>query len=49
MATADLFPRVSLRGFIGFLSGGWGNLVNGDNRAWQVTPSKWQFALQPGF
>ena len=39
MATADLFPRVSLRGFIGFLSGGWGNLVNGDNRAWQVTPS----------
>jgi multidrug efflux system outer membrane protein len=39
VATADLFPRVSLRGFIGFLSGGWGNLVNGDNRAWQVTPS----------
>ncbi|WFC41403.1 efflux transporter outer membrane subunit [Pseudoxanthomonas sp. SE1] len=39
VATADLFPRVSLRGFIGFLSGGWGNLVNSDNRAWQVTPS----------
>ena len=39
VATADLFPRVSLRGFIGFLSGGWGNLVSGDNRAWQVTPS----------
>lgn len=39
VATADLFPRVSLRGFIGFLSGGWGSLVNGDNRAWQVTPS----------
>lgn len=39
VATADLFPRVSLRGFIGFLSGGWGNLVNGDNRAWQVAPS----------
>ena len=39
VATADLFPRVSLRGFIGFLSGGWGNLVDGDNRAWQVTPS----------
>ncbi|PPJ43182.1 MULTISPECIES: efflux transporter outer membrane subunit [unclassified Pseudoxanthomonas] len=39
VATADLFPRVSLRGFVGFLSGGWGNLFNGDNRAWQVTPS----------
>lgn len=39
VATADLFPRVSLRGFVGFLSGGWGNLFNGDNRAWQATPS----------
>ena len=39
VATADLFPRVSLRSFVGFLSGGWGNLFNGDNRAWQVTPS----------
>ncbi|CAD5106125.1 efflux transporter outer membrane subunit [Zestomonas carbonaria] len=39
VATADLFPRVSVRGFIGFLSGGWGDLFNGGNRAWQVTPS----------
>jgi len=39
VATADLFPRVSLRGFVGFLSGGWGDLFNGDNRAWQATPS----------
>lgn len=39
VATADLFPRVSLRGFIGFLSGGWGNLIDSDNRAWSVTPS----------
>ncbi|HEY1036297.1 MAG TPA: TolC family protein, partial [Pseudoxanthomonas sp.] len=39
VATADLFPRVSLRGFVGFLSGGWGNLFNGDNRGWQATPS----------
>ncbi|KRA40089.1 efflux transporter outer membrane subunit [Pseudoxanthomonas sp. Root630] len=39
VATADLFPRVSLRGFVGFLSGGWGNLFDGDNRAWQATPS----------
>ena len=30
---------MSLRGFVGFLSGGWGNLFNGDNRAWQVTLS----------
>lgn len=39
VATADLFPRVSLRGFIGFLSGGWGNLTDSGNRAWQVAPS----------
>lgn len=48
VATADLFPRVSLRGFIGFLSGGWGNLVNGDNRAWSVTPSISWAALDMG-
>ncbi|KRG69992.1 efflux transporter outer membrane subunit [Pseudoxanthomonas dokdonensis] len=39
VATADLFPRVSLQGFIGFVSGDFSGLVNGDNKAWSVTPS----------
>lgn len=39
VATADLFPRVSLRGFIGFLSGDFRGLVDGDNKAWSLTPS----------
>jgi len=39
VATADLFPRVSLRGFIGFIAGGWGSLGDSGTDAWSVTPS----------
>ncbi len=39
VATADLFPRVSIRGFVGFLAGDFSGLINGDNKAWSVTPS----------
>ncbi|WP_313344109.1 efflux transporter outer membrane subunit [Stenotrophomonas sp.] len=39
VATADLFPRISLSGFVGFLSGDASGLVNGSNKAWSVTPS----------
>lgn len=42
LATADLFPRVSITGFVGFLSGDVGQLFNTggeDARAWSVSPS----------
>jgi multidrug efflux system outer membrane protein len=43
VATADLFPRVNVTGFVGFLSGDVGRLFNAsagsDARAWSVTPS----------
>ena len=43
VATADLFPRVNLTGFVGFLSGDVGRLFNttpsADARAWAITPS----------
>src|SRR5580658_2629620 len=43
VATADLFPRVNVTGFVGFLSGDVGRLFNatsgGDARAWSVAPS----------
>src|SRR5690606_15485236 len=39
VATADLFPRISIRGFAGFLSGEFSSLVAGRNEAWQVSPS----------
>ncbi len=43
VATADLFPRVSVTGFVGFLSGDVGRLfgtaAGSDSRAWSVTPS----------
>ena len=43
MATADLFPRVNVTGFIGFLSGDVGRLFGttpgSDARAWSVTPT----------
>ena len=39
VATADLFPRVSIRGFAGFLSGEFSSLVAGRNEAWEVSPS----------
>jgi outer membrane protein, multidrug efflux system len=43
VATADLFPRVNVTGFVGFLSGDVGRLfgtTSGSNaRAWSVTPT----------
>ena len=43
IATADLFPRVNITGFVGFLSGDIGRLFNttppNDARAWSVTPT----------
>jgi multidrug efflux system outer membrane protein len=43
VATADLFPRVNLTGFVGFLSGDVGRLFNttpsADARAWSIAPS----------
>jgi multidrug efflux system outer membrane protein len=43
VATADLFPRVNVTGFIGFLSGDVGRLFGttsgNDARAWSVTPT----------
>lgn len=43
VATADLFPRVSVTGFVGFLSGDvsrlFGMTPGLDTRAWSVTPS----------
>lgn len=39
VATADLFPRVSVTGFVGFLSGDLGGLFKGGSRAWSVSPS----------
>lgn len=48
VATADLFPRISLRGFAGFLAGDFSGLVNGDHKAWSVTPSITWSALDLG-
>lgn len=43
VATADLFPRVTVNGFVGFLSGNLGHLFStgggDDARAWSVTPT----------
>jgi outer membrane protein, multidrug efflux system len=43
VATADLFPRVNVTGFVGFLSGDVGRLFGttppNDARAWSVTPT----------
>jgi multidrug efflux system outer membrane protein len=43
VATADLFPRVTVSGFVGFLSGDVGQLFStsggNDARAWSVTPT----------
>src|SRR5579863_4449011 len=43
VATADLFPRVNVTGFVGFLSGDVGRLFSttatSDSRAWSVTPT----------
>ncbi|MDB5474880.1 MAG: efflux system, outer rane lipoprotein NodT family [Phenylobacterium sp.] len=39
VATADLFPRVSVTGFVGFLSGDLSSLFKGGSRAWAVSPT----------
>ncbi|MBS7456436.1 efflux transporter outer membrane subunit [Coralloluteibacterium stylophorae] len=39
VATADLFPRVSLTGFLGFLSGSAGDLFESDSETWSIEPS----------
>ena len=39
VATADLFPRISLNGFVGFLSLDGTGLLNSGNKAWSVTPT----------
>ncbi|USQ95587.1 efflux transporter outer membrane subunit [Caulobacter sp. RL271] len=39
VATADLFPRVSVTGFVGFLSGTSAGFGNAASQAWSVAPS----------
>jgi outer membrane protein, multidrug efflux system len=43
IATADLFPRVTVTGFVGFLSGDFGHLFSSstgtDARAWSIAPA----------
>jgi multidrug efflux system outer membrane protein len=39
VATADLFPRVSFSGFVGFLSGDTSQLGKAASRAWLVNPA----------
>jgi outer membrane protein, multidrug efflux system len=52
VATADLFPRVNVTGFVGFLSGDVGRLFSttSDNnaRAWSITPTVSWAALDIG-
>lgn len=52
VATADLFPRVSVGGFVGFLSGDVGRLFSSsagnDARAWSVAPTVSWAALDLG-
>ncbi len=48
VATADLFPRISIRGFAGFLSGDASALVAGRNQAWSVAPAISWAALDMG-
>ncbi|HEX4710148.1 efflux transporter outer membrane subunit [Phenylobacterium sp.] len=38
MATADLFPRVTVTGFVGFLTGDVSALFKSGSRAWSVSP-----------
>jgi multidrug efflux system outer membrane protein len=39
IATADLFPRVSFTGFVGFLSGDTSQFGNAASRAWLINPA----------
>jgi multidrug efflux system outer membrane protein len=52
VATSDLFPRVTVNGFVGFLSGDFGHVFSTssgtDARAWSVTPNLSWAALDLG-
>ena len=49
VATADLYPRISLTGFFGGVSTTFPDLTTNDARAWGVGPSiKWSFPNQAG-
>lgn len=48
VATADLFPRVSITGFVGFLSGDLSSLGGGASRIWNVAPAVTWPALDLG-
>jgi NodT family efflux transporter outer membrane factor (OMF) lipoprotein len=48
VATADLFPRVGLTGFIGFLTGNSVQLGSAGSRAWAVSPTVSWTALDFG-
>jgi multidrug efflux system outer membrane protein len=52
VATSNLFPRVNVNGFVGFLSGDFSHLFSSSNgvdaRAWSVTPSVSWSALDLG-
>jgi multidrug efflux system outer membrane protein len=48
VATADLFPRVSVTGFIGFLSGDFSSLAQAGGRAWSIAPTVTWPALDLG-
>ncbi len=48
VATADLFPRVSVTGFVGFLSGDVSHLFSSGSRAWAVSPTVTWPALDLG-
>jgi outer membrane protein, multidrug efflux system len=39
LAKADLFPRLTLTGFIGFIAGDAGDLGESQSRAWSLTPA----------
>jgi len=39
VATADLFPRLSVTGFVGFLSGDLSGLFKSGSQAWSVSPT----------
>ena len=49
VATADLYPRISLTGFFGGVSATLPDLTTNDARAWGIGPSiKWSFPNQAG-
>lgn len=48
VATADLFPRLSVNGFIGFVAGDAGRLGESATRAWSIAPTLSWAALDLG-